>query len=339
LKAVLFSKPHRLDVVTMDIRPLAPGELLVKVEACGVCGTDVHIVEGSSRSSPPVVLGHEYAGIVADAGAPGHRSLVGTRVAVDPNISCGTCYYCRRGLVHLCKNLRALGVDVHGGMAEYCIVPAVQAYMLPSSMTPEVSAFVEPVSCAVHGIDRAAIRTGDTVAILGGGTIGLLMLQLALHAGAALTVVVEPLAQKRALATALGARSVVDPGSADPVDQLREQIPEGADVVLECVGKTSTMEQALRMARRGGTVEFFGVAPIGATILVEPNMVYVRELNIVGSHVNPHTFDRAIAVLSSGLVRTDQFAVNRFPLEGVHEALRFQREGLTLKSVLCPQET
>jgi len=337
LKVALFEKPHHLNVCSMDIRRLEPGELLVKVEACGVCGTDVHIVEGTSRSSPPVVLGHEYAGTVADAAAPEHRPLIGIRVAVDPNISCGTCYYCRRGLVHLCKNLRALGVDINGGMAEFCIVPFAQAYALPADVPAELCAFVEPVSCAIHGIDRAAIRAGDTVVILGGGTIGLLMLQLARHAGAAMTVVVEPLAQKRALAASLGAHSVLDPGLGDPVDQLREQFPEGADVVLECVGRTSTMEQALRMARRGGTVEFFGVAPIGATIRLEPNMVYLRELNIVGSHVNPHTFDRAIAVLRSGMVRTDGFTVQRFPLDGVHDALRYQREGLTLKSVICPQ--
>ncbi|HEX9007095.1 MAG TPA: zinc-dependent alcohol dehydrogenase family protein [Bacteroidota bacterium] len=338
MKAALFEKPGHLSVRSLELRKLQPGELLVKVEACGVCGTDVHIVEGTSRSTPPVVLGHEYAGTVADAGQGSGPALVGTRVAVDPNVSCGTCYYCRRGLVHLCKNLRALGVDIDGGMAEFCIVPTPQAYTLPATMPPELCAFVEPVSCAVHGIDRAGIRAGDTLVVLGGGTIGLMMMQLARHAGAALLVVIEPLQAKRELARTLGAQMVLDPGSGDPVHQFLEQVPDGADVVLECVGRTSTMEQALRMARRGGTVEFFGVAPIGATIPLEPNMVYVRELNIVGSHVNPHTFDRAIAVLRSGVVRTEEFTVHRFPLDGVHDALAYQREGRTLKSVILPQE-
>src|SRR5713101_8067409 len=118
MKAVQFVKPHVLQVIDKPLRTLRENEVLVKVEACGICGTDVHIVEGTSRSTPPVVLGHEYAGVVADAASTNNRELVGHRVAVDPNISCGICHFCRRGLVHLCSNLKALGVDIDGGMAE-----------------------------------------------------------------------------------------------------------------------------------------------------------------------------------------------------------------------------
>ena len=336
MKVALFKKPHDLTVTTKPLRKLEAGEVLVRVDACGVCGTDVHIVEGTSRSTPPVVLGHEYAGVVESKAGGAGSGKTGLRVAVDPNISCGACFFCRRGLVHLCSNLRALGVDIDGGMAEFCIVPESQLHPIPAGMSTEASAFIEPVSCAIHGIDRANIRQGDTVAIIGGGTIGLLMLQLARNAGAGKTIVLEPLKEKRQIASLLGADLVVNPSDGDPNSALRDLFPEGADAVIECVGKVETMKLAVELARRGGTVEFFGVSPPGATIPVEPNQVYFKELTIVGSYVNPHTFGRSIALLDAGKVRTDLFRIDRFPLDGVGEALRHQREGLTIKSIILP---
>src|SRR5271169_4270169 len=211
MKVAQFEKENELIVRSKTLRSLEDGEVLIQVQACGVCGTDVHIVEGSARSAPPVVLGHEYSGVVTDVAKRVTGVSIGDRVAVDPNISCGTCFFCRRGLIHLCENLRALGVDRDGGMAEYCIVPLRQVYILPQAMIPEVAVFIEPVSCAIHGIDLAKIKTGDTVVIVGGGTIGLIMLQLVRLAGAARIVVVEPLQQKRLLATELGADIVLNP--------------------------------------------------------------------------------------------------------------------------------
>jgi threonine dehydrogenase-like Zn-dependent dehydrogenase len=339
MKAALFEKPHTLSIVDRPLRALAPGELLVRVTTCGVCGTDVHIVSGESRATPPVVLGHEYAGIVEDVGAGVTRFTPGELVAIDPNISCGTCYYCRRGEVHLCSNLRALGVDIDGGMAELCIVPETQAYAVPDKFPQGASAFIEPVSCVLHGIDRAGIQVGDSVVVLGGGTIGLMMLQLCRAAGAAITIVVEPLEQKRTIARALGASYVLDPTAVKTADAIRDITVVGADVVIDCAGALVTAQNALTYARRGGTVELFGVCPIGQTIAVEPNLIYFKELKIVGSYVNPLTFDRAIGALASGIICVDKFPINRFPLNGVHEALRYQREGLTIKSIIEPQTT
>jgi 2-desacetyl-2-hydroxyethyl bacteriochlorophyllide A dehydrogenase len=336
MKVAQYEKPHSLRVITKELRKLQENEVLVKIEACGVCGTDVHIVEGTSRSSPPVVLGHEFAGVIEDVGRGAVRLKVGQRVAVDPNIACGVCFYCRRGLVHLCANLRALGVDIDGGMAQYCIAPASQAFELPEAMNVEVSAFVEPVSCAIHGIDKANIRTGDTVAILGGGTIGLIMLQLAAHAGAARTILIEPLAHKRAIAQRVGADVVLDPAGENVTSSVLDLTVVGADVVIECVGKSATMKLALELARRGGVVEFFGVCPIGDTFPAEPNQIYFKELTIVGSYVNPHTFSRSIALLETGKVKINAFQIDRFPLDAVHEALAYQREGKTLKSIIQP---
>ena len=334
MKVALFERPHALNLRSKDIRSLRPDEVLVKVSACGICGTDVHIVEGMSRSTPPVVLGHEYAGVVEECGTQVTGYAPGTAVAVDPNISCGRCFYCQRGLAHLCEDLRALGVDIDGGMAEYSLVPQSQLYEIPADLPTEARAFIEPVSCAIHGIDRARISSGDSVAIVGGGTIGLLMLQLARSAGASNFIVIEPAEERKQIARVLGADHIVDPKDAGAA--INDLTGVGADVVIECVGKPQTMQVALALARRGGTVEFFGVCPIGETIPVEPNNVYFRELTIVGSYINPRTFTRSIAMLRSGGVRVDRFKIDRFPLDGVHEALKCQREGTTIKSIIEP---
>lgn len=335
MKAALFEKPGSFGIVKKDVRPLGDNEVLVRVESCGICGTDLHIVEGSSRSSPPVVLGHEYAGIVEDPGSC-FDIAPGTMVAIDPNISCGTCYYCRRGLTHLCVNLRALGVDIDGGMAEFCIVPKGQLHALPPGMTADGGALIEPLSCAIHGLDRAQIRSGDSVVILGGGTVGLIMLQLVKNGGAATVILVEPLQHKRLLAGRLGADTVLDPAEDDIKGRVLQETGEGADVVIECAGTAATMQLSLQLARRGGIVEFFGVCPIGVTIPVEPNLVYFKELTIVGSYVNPHTFTRAAALLNSGIVKMEAPMIEHFSLDGVHDAFAALREGRTLKSIIHP---
>jgi L-iditol 2-dehydrogenase len=337
MKAVVFEKTKHLSVVQRSLRAILPDEVLVRVQSCGVCGTDVHIVKGESRSTPPVILGHEYSGTIEDVGSAVKDFSQGEHVAIDPNISCRTCYFCRRGEVHLCSNLRALGVDIDGGMAEFCIVPEQQLYRLPVHFPISTSAFIEPVSCVLHGVDRAKIKVGDSVVILGSGTIGLMMLQLVRSAGASVTIVVEPSEQKRMIARKLGASHVVNPNEVNVYDMVMDITGVGADVVIECVGKTSTSQSALNLARRGGLVEYFGVCPVGQTFPIEPNQIYFKELTIVGSYVNPLTFDRAIKALASGIIKVDDFPINRFSLDDVHEALRYQEEGLTIKSIIEPQ--
>lgn len=336
MKVALFERPGHLNVTNLPLRPLQPGEALVRVRSCGICGTDVHIVEGTSRSSPPVVLGHEYAGVIEDVPQGENSVKAGQAVAVDPNISCGTCFYCRRGLVHLCEKLRALGVDIDGGMAEFSIVPIRQLYRIPETLSPEAGAFIEPVSCAVHGIDKAGIRAGDAVVIVGGGTIGLIMLQLARLCGAATVIVAEPLEGKRRIALELGVDDAIDPAGRDLKAAVLDRCGAGADVVIECAGRPETVRTAVSLARRGGTVELFGVCPKDSTVQIEPHEIYFRELTIVGSYINPNTFSRAAALLESGKVRIDRFQIDRYPIEGVLAALDRQREGRTIKCIIQP---
>jgi len=334
MKAAIYTKPHSLKLGTKDLRKLTPGEVLVRVEVCGICGTDVHIVEGRARSMPPVVLGHEYAGTIEEISSDVKEYVVGQRVAIDPNISCGHCSHCRRGEVNLCTNLRALGVDIDGGMAEFSIVPETQLYKVPKSLTPEAAAFIEPVSCVIHGIDRAGIKPGASVVIIGAGTVGLLMLQMVKSAGASVIAIIEPNVEKQRVSINLGADIVFSPQEA--ASGINEIAPGGADVVIECVGRPETMKQAVSFARRGGTVEFFGVCPIGETISIEPNEIYFKELTIVGSYVNPKTFSRAINALASGAVKPDKMPISTFSLGELDSAFAALREGRTIKSIIQP---
>jgi len=332
----LYEKPGRLSVVKKVIPKLQPDEALVKVDACGVCGTDLHIVEGKSRSTPPVVPGHEFNGTVYDIRSDIDTFSTGQRVAADPNIPCDTCYYCRRGLVHLCENLKALGVDIDGGMAEYCVVPLRQLYHLPDTITPEQAVFIEPLSCIIHGIDRANVSVGDTAVILGGGTVGLLMLTLLKNAGVSRAVLIEPVAFKRDIARKLGADAVLDPLTENVREAILDMTGVGADVVFECAGTNVTARQTFEYVRRGGTIEFFGVCPIGETIPVEPNNVFVNELTIVGSYINPNTFSRAVQLLSSGMIDIDKLLIREYTLENIHAAFESLRAGDTIKNIVCP---
>jgi threonine dehydrogenase-like Zn-dependent dehydrogenase len=183
MRAVRLEAVGELHVREVEERPPAGDELLVRVEACGICGTDRHILHGEYPAHLPVTLGHEFAGEVVATGAEAALP-VRTRIAVDPNITCGICHECRRGDVCLCPRRVALGVDLDGGLAEYAVVPASQAYPLPPDVPAEWGALCEPLACCLRGLDLAGIRPGMSVAILGGGVIGQLMVQLARLAGA-----------------------------------------------------------------------------------------------------------------------------------------------------------
>jgi L-iditol 2-dehydrogenase len=334
MKAAQYDENGRFRVIEKELRSPGNNEILLKVEACGVCGTDLHIIEGTSRSNPPVILGHEYYGIVHDTGTSAGAISGGMKVGVDPNIVCGICYYCRRGRVHLCSNLRALGVDIDGGMAEYSIVPASQVYPLPDTFTMQQSVFIEPVSCAVHGIDIAKIAAGDSVVIIGGGTIGLIMASLALHAGAVPVVVIEPAASKRTVARNIGAHAVIDPAEEKVRDAIMDRTNHGADAVIECVGKPETMQASLTYACRGGRVIFFGVCAQGQTISVEPYYIFSNELTVAGSYINPHTFDRAIRLLDSGIVPVDTLPSRMFGIEQAYDAVMSLHDSESIKNII-----
>ncbi len=305
MKAAVFYGKHDLRIEDIAMPEVKAGEVLVKVHACGICGTDVHIFhgdEGAAKTPAQTVLGHEFAGEIVAVGDGVTAVQVGDRVCVDPNRLCGDCYYCKSGIGHFCEAMVGIGTTVNGGFAEYCAVPASQVYPFPATLSSEKAAMTEPLACCLHGIDMCDISCGDTVAIIGGGMIGLLMLQLAKLRGAATLILMEPVAEKRALGAKLGADILIDPITEDAAAVLQERGIHRVSTVIECVGKPATMEQAIALAGKKATVMLFGLSAPQETITIQPFELFKKELTLRASYINPYTQKRAIDLIASGKV-------------------------------------
>jgi L-iditol 2-dehydrogenase len=318
MKAVRLEAVGSIALREVDKPSVGPDDLLVRIEACGVCGTDRHLFHGEFPCKPPVTPGHEFAGIVEAVGASVSGFSVGDRVTGDPNIACGRCTHCHAGRVNLCRNLSAIGIHRDGGFADYVVLPQKQAFRLPAGLKPTHGAFCEPLACCLHGADLAAIRPGASVAVLGGGVIGLLTVQLAKLAGAKTIILSTRQASRRALAEDLGATATIDPGAADVIDAVAGPaglVPGGVDVVFECAGVRDTVEQSVRLAKAGGTVVIVGVVPQGMKVAIEPFDLLFRELKVLGSFLNPYTHGRAAELIASGAIEIDRLISRQVTLE------------------------
>ena len=314
-----------------------PGEVVIKNMVCGVCGTDVHIFHGEPGSAdvnPPVVLGHEYSGEVVEVGEGVTTLKPGDHVTVDPNIYCGECVYCRNGKKQLCETMQAVGVTRDGGFGEYSLVPAAQAFKLGDSVPYEAGAMAEPVACCLHGIDLAGIKAGDRVCIVGGGAIGLIMLQLAKLSGASSLVLSEPNEKRRQVALSLGADAAIDPTAPDARSAYEAALGDGADVVIECVGNNAAVKSAFQLAKKGATIVLFSVPKVDATFDLPLFDVYKKELTIKGSFVNPDTHARAVALINSGKVRFDTIITHKFTLDQLPEAIAMQMSSESIKVIV-----
>lgn len=315
--AALFTGNHDIVVGDHSLPTLQKDELLIKVACCGVCGTDRHIFEGKAPSSIPVILGHEFSGIIADNG--GDNSFAeGTKVAVNPNIHCGYCDYCKRGQVQFCENHKALGVTLNGGFAEYASVPKSQVYTLPAEFDLSIAAFAEPLSCCLRGIQHADIRPGNKVVVIGGGTIGLLMVQLAKNAGAANVTLVEPDSSKRLAAAELGADFTFEPLEPGLDLKIAENPPRQTDVIIECVGKSETVEHALRLAGKGTKIVIFGLAPSDHNVTFNLQHLFRNEILLFNSYLNPFTFAPAVDLLVTGKINVRKLISERITLNNIN---------------------
>ena len=303
MKAAVYYGKHKVEIAEVLVPEIGDDDVLIKVAACGVCGTDIHIFNGDGGFKKPptgVVLGHEFAGTVEKVGKLVNGIKVGDRVCVDPNVLCGKCDGCRSGAGHFCSDIVGIGTTVNGGFAEYCAVPQSQVYKISDGTSFEKAAMSEPVACCLHGIDMCNIKCGDTVAIIGGGMIGLIMVQLAKLSGAAKIALIEPVAEKRDLGKKLGADVCIDPMSQE-VESECKKLGRIA-CVIECVGSISTMQQAIRIAGYRGTVMLFGLTAPDDEMVVKPHEVFDRDLIIAPSFINPYTQGRAVALIDSGKI-------------------------------------
>ena len=214
MKSAVFYGKHDMRIEQSPMPSCGEREVLIRVMCCGVCGTDVHIYEGdkgAADTTPPTILGHEFSGIVEQAGPAVEGVKPGDRVCVDPNQLCGSCYYCRSGIGHFCERMTGIGTTVNGGFAQYCAVNASQVYRLADTTSFEEGAMAEPVACCLHGIDECSLAPSSRVLVIGGGMIGLIMVQLARLAGACRVALLEPVAEKREMGLRLGADTAIDP--------------------------------------------------------------------------------------------------------------------------------
>jgi 2-desacetyl-2-hydroxyethyl bacteriochlorophyllide A dehydrogenase len=331
VKAVVIEKPNQVEVKNVADPTPGPADAVIKVDACGICGTDIHVLQGEfAPTRYPIIPGHEFCGEVVAAGTGVSNVKIGDFVAVDPSLFCGHCRQCRAGRFNLCENWNAIGVgSANGASAEFVSVPAANAFQLPSGMPRHWGALVEPLSCAVHGMDMIDLRVAESFLIYGAGTMGLLLAQLAKDSGASQVDMVERNPSRHALATKLAADRVA-------VSASELAMPHGWDVVIDATGAVPAIEDGIRRVARGGTFLMFGVASADATATISPFRVYNDEIKIVGSMAVLHSFERALSLLAKGVIDSEAMITNRFPLDEYMKAIDTFRAGSGLKVQVGP---
>ncbi|MGA9398888.1 MAG: zinc-dependent alcohol dehydrogenase family protein, partial [Anaerolineaceae bacterium] len=265
MRAVVFPSPEQLSIEQVDDPACGAEDVIVQVSQAGICGTDLHIFRNEYLSAFPLIAGHEFAGLVAEAGKEVTTFKRGDRVAVDPNLYCGECYFCRQEQANHCLNWQGVGITHPGGFAEYVAVPARACYQVPERLTDTQAAFIEPLSCVIHALKRLRVFPGDEVLIFGAGPMGLLLVQALRNSGASQIVVVEKEQDRRSLAIRLGATSAIAPDP-DLAKVLHEQAPYGHAIVIDATGVPAVIQQALRFLKPRGQYLQFGVAPRGSTV-------------------------------------------------------------------------
>lgn len=341
MKSAVFYGKRDLRVVEYPVREPGPEEVLIQVKACGVCGTDVHIYEGdkgAAQVTPPTILGHEFSGIIVKTGDRVREFQTGDRVCVDPNCYCGACEYCQSGVVHYCRNMVGYGTTVNGGFAEYCTVDKRQVYRLGDNTTYEQGAMTEPAACCLHGIDICEIQPGHQVIVIGGGMIGLLMVQLAKLAGAARIALLEPVEKKRETGRKLGADICIDPLTQDVSKCLKEAGMTWIRTVIECAGRPDTIEQAIELAGNKAVVMMFGLTKPDETISIKPFRVFEKELTIRASYINPHTQKRALELIDSGRLDVESMVCEVCSLERLEEVLKDPVQRAKGKYIISPRD-
>ena len=314
-------------------------EVLVKVMACGVCGSDVHIFEGDQGSAaavPPLIQGHEFAGVIAKTGTKVKSCKVGDRVVVDPANNCEECFYCEAGLMSHCDDMEAIGTTRDGGFAQYCAVPARLIHHLADDVTFQEAAMTEPLACCINGADRSDIELGDDVVIYGGGPIGLLHLQLSLLKGASRVAVVEPVEEKRAMAKKLGAYCTIDPTKEKVKDTLCKNGMYHIKTIIETCGRKDTSEEAIEIADKHGTVIFFAVTGVNATIELKTYTVFQKELSIKGSYCSPYGMERATHMINTHQIDVTTMVCEAISLEELEQVLNDPKKRARGKYIVLP---
>ena len=325
MKAVLYDAPRSYAVTDVATPEAGPGEVRIKVEQVGVCGTDLHIHEGDFNAVFPLIPGHELVGVIDQLGKGVTRFDLGEQVTVNPNVYCGYCQYCLSGRLILCENAKGFGSNFPGFFADYVTVAHNLVFSV-EGLAKDTAVFAEPAACAMHGVETLQIRPGASALVFGAGPTGLLLAQLIGRGGASSVTVAAPTRFKLETAEGLGIdRTVqIDRGDTESnVRTLRDASPggDGYDIVVEATGSTAVGEICVPLTRNGGTVLIYGVTRGEDVVRFHPFDVFRREITIKGSFAEMTSFDAAIAALRTGRVRTDGIITHRFSLDDYGKAV------------------
>ena len=346
MKSLLLSAYNHLEIAELPAPVAAPGEVLVRVEACGICGSDVHGYDGSSgRRIPPIVMGHEAAGTVAAVGEGVAGYAVGDRVTFDSTVYCGECAYCKRGLINLCDNRQVIGVSCgdyrrHGAFAEFVAVPQRILYHLPANLSFAEAAMLEAASVALHAVRVSEARGGETALVIGAGMIGLLTLQAARAAGCARVFIADVDESRLKMAAEVGADETLYSSGAGLIDKVVELTGGlGVDLAYEAVGRNETVTAAIDCTRKGGTVTLIGNIQPEVTLPLQK--VVTRQIRLQGSCASAGEYPQAIELISSGKMQVRPLITAVAPLEeGPRWFERLHaREPNLMKVILTPKTT
>jgi threonine dehydrogenase-like Zn-dependent dehydrogenase len=335
MAAAVFEGDGRLSIIERPVPSIEnEDDVLIEVEACGVCGTDVHILEvpPAHPASPGVIMGHEFVGVVRETGPGAIGVEAGERVAVAANLNCGSCSFCKTGTPNHCEHFTTMGIFRDGGLARFVAAPARACHVVGKNIPRDIAALTEPLSCVVNGVEQAHILPGETVAVFGAGPVGLLFLALFRAAGAGLLVVVEPKELRRDAAKRMGADVCLNPSSGDPAAAVRDATSgDGAHVVVDAVG--DQLDRALSAVRVGGRVLLFGMNSRARPAIRQYDITR-NELTVLGAYVGSNVFPKAARILASGLVELGPMISHRVALEELPSALDAIRQGKAVKVVV-----
>jgi L-iditol 2-dehydrogenase len=339
MKAGVLRNVDDISYMSVADPQLQTGDLLLKVKAATVCGTDIRILRGRKTAGIryPSILGHEFSGEIVETG--GHRQFsVGQPVCVCPQFACGHCDYCKRGAENLCTSMTAMGYEIDGAFAEYVRIPARgiesgNVFAMPDGLSFETAALAEPLACVMNGQERVGVAMGDTVTILGAGPIGILHIKLARFAGARKIIVSEPSAARRAVALREGADIAVDPTAEDLVAVVQSETSGlGADVAIVAIGVPALANEAIRLVRHRGRVSLFAGFNKGAQAELDVNAIHYNEVMVTGAFgLTRMLFERTLSLIASGGLKLESLLTHRFKLADIETAMKVAEDGSAIK--------
>lgn len=330
--AAQILSPHQTRVTELPEPTLKSDDVLIEIKRAGICGTDLHIWDGSyALAQYPVVPGHEFAGVVAAVGGEVKNFKPGDRVTADPNLPCNRCEFCKGGQFNQCLNLQATGVTRDGAFARYVAVPEGVVYSI-GDMPFARAALIEPLACVAWGMKQVEIQPGDNVLIFGAGPMGCLMLQAVKSVGAASVVMVDKEDWRLELAKQLGATQTINANELKP-DTFKDFVPHGFQVVADATGVPKVIEQTFSYVRPGGKIWIFGVANSDATASFSPYDIFRRDLKIIGSFALNKTFPESIAMIGRGAVKVEPLISHQLPLSDFDEGLNLAAKSPTRMKV------